>query len=52
VSFGLLVWVPLVLSNPHDETNYSENAKTFEISGAIWILADLRGEDRLKVRNG
>jgi len=44
VSFGLLVWVPLVLSNPHNHTNWSENAETFEIAGAVWILADLLGE--------
>jgi hypothetical protein len=47
VSFGLLVWVPLVLSNPHNHTNWSENAETFEIAGALWILADLLGESRL-----
>jgi hypothetical protein len=48
VSFGLLVWVPLVLLNPHNHTNWSENAETFEIAGAVWILADLLGEYRLK----
>ena len=41
VGFGLLVWVPLVLSNPHSHTNWSEIAETFEIAGAVWILADL-----------
>jgi hypothetical protein len=41
VIFGLLVWVPLVLSDPHNHTNWSENAETFAIAGAIWILADL-----------
>jgi hypothetical protein len=50
VSFGLLVWVPLVLSNPHNHTNWSENAETFEIAGAVWILADLLGEYRLNDR--
>ena len=47
VSFGLLVWVPLLLSAPHNHTNWSENAETFEIGGAAWILADLLGEYRL-----
>jgi hypothetical protein len=47
VCFGLLVWVPLVFSNPHNHTNWSENAETFEIAGAVWILADLLGEYRL-----
>ncbi len=46
VSFGLLVWVPLILSNPRSHTNWSENAETFEIAGAVWILADLLGEGR------
>ena len=47
VSFGLLVWVPLVISDPHSHTNWSENAETFAIAGAAWILADLLGEYRL-----
>jgi hypothetical protein len=46
VSFGLLVWIPLVLSDRHNHTNWSENAETFAISGAAWILADLLGESR------
>jgi hypothetical protein len=46
-SFGLLVWVPLVLSDPHNHNNWSENAETFAIAAAAWILADLLGEDRL-----
>jgi hypothetical protein len=50
VGFGLLVWVPLVLSNPHNHTNWSENAETFEIAGAVWILADLLGEYRVNDR--
>jgi hypothetical protein len=46
VSFGLLVWVPLILSDPNNHTNWSENAETFAIAGAVWILADLLGESR------
>jgi hypothetical protein len=46
VSFGLLVWVPLTLSDLHNHTNWSENAETFAIAGAAWILADLLGEYR------
>ncbi|HMD16280.1 MAG TPA: hypothetical protein VKH18_06390 [Terriglobales bacterium] len=44
VSFGLLVWVPLILSDPHSHTNWSETAETFAIAGASWILADLLRE--------
>ena len=43
VSFGLLVWVPLILSDPRSHTNWSETAETFAIAGAAWILADLVG---------
>jgi hypothetical protein len=48
VSFGLLVWVPLLLSDPHNYTNWSENAETFAIAGTAWILADLLGEYQVK----
>jgi hypothetical protein len=47
VSFGLLVWVPLVLSDLHSHTNWSENAETFAIAGTAWILADLLGANAL-----
>lgn len=46
VSFGLLVWVPLIFSDPHNHTNWSETAETFAIAGATWILADLLGDFR------
>jgi len=47
VVFGLLVWMPLLLSDPHNHTNWSEAAETFAIAGAAWILADLLGEPPL-----
>jgi hypothetical protein len=46
VIFGLLVWVPLVLSDLRNHTNWSEIAETFAIAGSAWILADLLGEYR------
>jgi hypothetical protein len=49
VMFGLIVWIPLLLSDPHSHTNWSETAETFAIAGTAWILADLLGEPR---RNG
>ena len=48
VIFGLLVWMPLLLSDPRNHTNWSETAETFAIAGTAWILADLLGEYRLK----
>ena len=47
VIFGILVWVPLLVSDSHNHTNWSETAETFAIAGAAWILADLLGEFRL-----
>jgi hypothetical protein len=41
VIFGLIVWVPLLLSAPQSHTNWSETTETFAIAGAAWILADL-----------
>ena len=47
VIFGLLVWVPVLFSDPHNHTNWDETTETFAIAGATWILADLLGEHRL-----
>jgi hypothetical protein len=46
VIFGLLVWVPLILADRQNHTNWSETAETFAIAGAAWILADVLGESR------
>jgi hypothetical protein len=50
VSFGVLVWIPLLLSDPRSHTNWSEAAETFAIAGTAWILADLLGEGRADSR--
>jgi len=50
VIFGLVVWVPLVVSDPHSHTNWSETVETFAIAGTAWILADLLGDYRLGPR--
>jgi hypothetical protein len=47
VLFGLLMWVPLLLSAPRSHTNWSETAETFAIAGTAWILADLLAEYQL-----
>lgn len=40
-AFGLVVWVPLILSNPHSRSNWSEGTETVAIGAASWILANL-----------
>jgi hypothetical protein len=47
VLFGLLVWIPLLVADPRNHTNWSETAETFAIAGTAWILADLLKEYRL-----
>lgn len=49
LAFGILVWIPLLVSNPRSHTNWSEAAETFAIAGSAWILADLLGQTRVDV---
>jgi hypothetical protein len=47
VLFGLLVWIPLLLSDLRNHSNWSETVETFAIAGTAWILADHLAQDRL-----
>ncbi|MGA7413628.1 MAG: hypothetical protein WBW33_24345 [Bryobacteraceae bacterium] len=40
--FGLLVWVPRLIAHPEAHLNWSEFALTFLITGAVWMVADLK----------
>lgn len=40
--FGALVWIPLLIAHPGAHLNWSEFALTFLITGAAWMVADLR----------
>jgi hypothetical protein len=50
--FGLVVWMPLLLSGLHSRRNWSETAETFAIAAVAWVLADLLGESRLNSQTG
>jgi hypothetical protein len=39
--FGVLVWLPILISAPRSHFNWSETAVTFAIAGAAWMLAEL-----------
>lgn len=41
VIFGLLVWVPRILSDPSKHFNWSETVLTFGIAATSWIVAEL-----------
>jgi hypothetical protein len=40
--FGVLVWIPLLIAHPEAHLNWSEFGLTFLITGAAWMVADLR----------
>jgi hypothetical protein len=40
--FGVLVWIPRLVAHPEAHLNWSEFALTFLITGATWMVADLK----------
>jgi len=40
--FGVLVWIPRLVAHPEAHLNWSEFALTFLITGAAWMVADLK----------
>ncbi|MBV8071053.1 MAG: hypothetical protein JO270_14185, partial [Acidobacteriaceae bacterium] len=40
--FGVLVWVPHLIARPKAHFNWSECALTFLVTGAVWVVADLK----------
>jgi hypothetical protein len=40
--FGVLVWVPRLIAHPEAHLNWSEFGLTFLITGAVWMVADVR----------
>jgi hypothetical protein len=40
--FGVLVWVPRLIAHPEAHLNWSEFGLTFLITGAVWMVGDLR----------
>jgi uncharacterized membrane protein YphA (DoxX/SURF4 family) len=40
LGFGALVWIPMLMSNPHEHTMWAGNAINLALAGAAWIVAD------------
>ena len=40
--FGVLVWVPRLIAHPEAHGNWSEFGLTFLVTGAVWVVADLK----------
>lgn len=46
IGFGLLVWLPAPVANPHQMVNWAGNAENLAIAGAAWIVCDFLGQKR------
>ena len=46
VGFGLLVWLPAPLADPHKLISWAGNAQNLAITGAAWIVADSLSHNR------
>jgi len=40
--FGVMVWIPHVIAHPEAHFNWSECALTFLVTGATWMVAELK----------
>jgi uncharacterized membrane protein YphA (DoxX/SURF4 family) len=49
LGFGLLVWLPALLADPHSFLNWSESTETLAIAASAWIVADFLGHRRSAV---
>jgi hypothetical protein len=38
--FGVSIWIPMLIAQPHEAGNWSEGLETFAIAGTAWILAE------------
>jgi uncharacterized membrane protein YphA (DoxX/SURF4 family) len=52
VGFGLLVWLPILIADPHTLSNWTESAETLGIAGAAWMVAEYLGQRRAKEPEG
>ncbi len=48
--FGVMVWIPRLIAHPEAHLNWSEFSLTFLITGAAWMVADLRSKDQMNRR--
>jgi uncharacterized membrane protein YphA (DoxX/SURF4 family) len=46
IGFGLLVWLPILIADPHKQFNWAGNAQNLAITGAAWIVTDYLSQKR------
>lgn len=47
IGFQLLVWLPILYSDPHKLMNWAGNAENLAIAGAAWIVSDYLSQNHL-----
>ncbi len=48
LGFGLLVWLPALIADPHSFVSWSEGLETLAIAASAWTVADFLGRRRLE----
>jgi hypothetical protein len=43
VVFGVAIWIPAVVTAPHDYFNWSENVENLTVAAVAWIVAESQG---------
>ncbi|MBO0910281.1 MAG: hypothetical protein J2P13_00700 [Acidobacteria bacterium] len=50
IGFGLLVWLPAPVADPHKLFSWAGNAQNLAIAGAAWIVADFLSQNRSRLK--
>ena len=46
ICFGIFIWLPILISDPHKIFNWAANAENLAICGATWIVADFLAQSK------
>jgi len=46
ICFGVFVWLPILVSDPHSMFNWAGNAQNLAICGAAWIVSDYLAQSK------
>ena len=46
ICFGVFIWLPILINDPHKMFNWAANAENLAICGAAWIVADFLAQSK------
>lgn len=47
ICFGVFIWLPILLNDPHKMFNWAANAENLAICGVAWIVADFLAQSKI-----